>query len=226
MRYLVFAVLAVFLAACTNQSAVNLGSVPPARNAVFATQLAGPGTYLHPMPTAIVLLKPEDMARNRAFCNAFMKLPTAQEEMAKSVIAPNLILTRWLIQLNDAPADRIRDCDYLVGTYDYNRANALAVSFQGVGGSLSGRGPFLVMVIPDSTGLHAVAVDGSRSEAADFDKFIGSWNEAVNRSQAQLAAQPPNQPGVVRSVFNLISAVLRTVFGGTAGLIQGTIGGL
>jgi hypothetical protein len=30
----------------------------------------------------------------------------------------------------------------------------------------------------------------------------------------------------VRSVFDLVSAVLRTVFGGAAGLIQGTIAGL
>ena len=40
-------------------------------NAVFATQIAGPDTYLSPMPTAVVILKPDNMARNRAFCAAF-----------------------------------------------------------------------------------------------------------------------------------------------------------
>ena len=92
-RFFVPLVLFLFLAACAVETGVQVKGSAPA-NAVFATQLAGPDTYLLPMPSAIVLLKPDDMTRNRAFCNAFVNLPTAQEEMAKSVIAPNLILTR------------------------------------------------------------------------------------------------------------------------------------
>ena len=41
-----------------------------AAHPVFATQLAGPSPYLAPMPTAMVILKPHDIARNRALCVA------------------------------------------------------------------------------------------------------------------------------------------------------------
>jgi hypothetical protein len=122
---------------------------------VFATQLAGPSTFLAPMPTAVVVLKPADLNRNRAFCAAITsRLPTAQQALATSVIAPNLVLTRWLIQLPDVPVDRTSDCDFLVGTYDYARAERLLGTLRLTSGRTSGSGPFLLMVIPDSTGLH------------------------------------------------------------------------
>lgn len=224
MRRWLILMLVTFLSACTYQAG-NLQGVSPRRNAVFATQLAGPSTYLAPMPTAVVILKPDDMARNRAFCASFTKLPTVQEELAKSVVAPNLIFTRWLTQLSDVPPDRVRDCEYLVGTYDYNRAKALLASFRGISGSTAGPGPFLAMVIPSDSGLRVAAVDGSAYSANDFDRFVASWNDAINRTQSQLSAQP-DRPGLVRSVFDLVFAVLRTVFGAGAGLIQGTIAGL
>ena len=222
-RYWVL-ILVTILSACAYPGG-NLQGVSPPRNAAFATQLAGPGTYLAPMPTALVILKPDDMARNRAFCAAFMTLPTVQEELAKSVVSANLIFTRWLTQLSDVPPERVRDCEYLVGTYDYNRAAGLIASLRDVSGSTAGRGPFLAMVIPTPTGLRVAAVDGSSYAPEDFGRFIASWNDAINRTQSQLSAQP-DRPGLVRGVFDLVSAVLRTVFGGAAGLIQGTIAGL
>ncbi|HWE72268.1 MAG TPA: hypothetical protein VG328_03850 [Stellaceae bacterium] len=227
MRRLGFWLLAAILAGCTSYdqpASAPRGSVPPA-NATFATQLAGPGTYLAPMPTAVVILKPNDMARNRAFCAAFMTLPTVQEALAKSTVAPNLIFTRWLTQLSDVPPDRARDCEYLVGTYDYNRAAGLIAAFHATAGSTAGRGPFLAMVIPTPSGLRVAAVDGSRYAPEDFGRFIASWSEAINRTQSRLSAQP-DRPGLVRSVFDLVSAVLRTVFGAGAGLIEGAIAGL
>jgi hypothetical protein len=218
--------LTVALTGCSTayQPAGFHGVAPPA-NAVFATQLAGPDTYLPPMPTAVVILEPDDMARNRAFCAAVMKLPTAQEATAKSVVAPNLILTRWLTQLSDVPPDRARDCEYLVGTYDYGRAAALTASLRGTVGSTAGGGPFLAMIIPDGAGLRVAAVDGSGYRPEEFDRFVTSWKEAIDRTQAQLATRP-DRPGLVRSVFDLVFAVLRTVFGATAGIVQGTVAGL
>jgi hypothetical protein len=121
---------------------------PPnsAANPVFATQLASPSTFLAPMPTAIVVLKPDDLNRNRAFCAAITsRLPTAQQALAASVVAPNLVLTRWLIQLPDVPADRTSDCDFLVGTYDYARAGRLLGALRLTDGRISGPGPFLLM---------------------------------------------------------------------------------
>jgi hypothetical protein len=191
--------------------------------AVFATQLAGPGTYLAPMPTAVVLLKPDDMARNRAFCTAFVRLPTATEAMNVSVVAPNVILTRWLTQLREVPSGRERDCEFLAGTYDYARAAALAAAVRADQGSLAGRGPYLLLVVPDPAGLRVVGVDGSAYREEDFDRFVASWGTAVNNVQARYAAAP-DMPGVVRSAVMLVASVLRAVFAGAAGLIQGVVG--
>lgn len=190
---------------------------------VFVTQLAGPSTFLAPMPTAIVLLKPDDLNRNRAFCNAFTsRLPTAQAAMAASVVAPNLILTRWLVQLQDIPAERAADCDFLVGTYDYARAGRLLGSMRLTTGQLSGPGPFLLMVIPDGSGLHIAGLDGSNYGAANFDPFIDAWGAALRATQEQVS-RTHDQPGLVKSIFNLISAILRTAASGVGGLIQGVV---
>lgn len=194
-------------------------------NPIFATQLAGPDTYLAPMPTAVVILKPEDMARNRVFCAAVMKIPTVSEATAKSVVAPNIIFTRWLTQFGDVPAHRVRDCEFLVGAYDYQRAVKLMAPSGGNLGSFSGRGPFLAMIIPGNGGGRIVAVDGSRYNEVDFDRFVASWNVAVNSTQTRIQARP-DAPGVARSVVDLVAAIFRTVFGATAGLILGAFNGV
>lgn len=221
-RYLVCGLLLLGLVACMSQPPGPGRTSRPATPAIFATQLAGPGTFLPPMPTAVVILKPNDMARNRAFCAAFQQLPTAQEAMASTVVAPNLILTRWLTQLSDVPADRARDCEYLTGTYDYARAASLMASVHPEVGTFSGQGPFLVMVIPDPRGFRFAGVDGSTYSSTQFDQFIASWNNAVNTVQSRIGSAP-DSPGVVRSLLNLVAAVLRTVFGAAAGLIQGAV---
>ncbi len=194
--------------------------------ATFATQLAGPSTFLAPMPTAVVLLKPDDLNRNRAFCQAFTsRLPTAQRAIASSTVAPNLILTRWLVQLPEVPAERVSDCDFLVGTYDYARAGRLVGTLKLSEGQLSGSGPFLLMVIPDASGLHIAGLDGSNYGVTDFGPFIDAWGGALRAAQSQVS-HAPDQPGLVKSLFNLVSAILRTAGGGVAGLIRGVIGGL
>lgn len=204
--------------------------IPPspsaASNPIFATQLAGPATFLAPMPTAVVVLKPDDLNRNRAFCRTMTsRLPTAQQALAGSAVAPNLILTRWLVQLADVPAGKAADCDFLVGTYDYARAQRLLGSVKAQEGSLAGRGPFLLMVVPDSTGLHVAGLDGSMYEDASFDRYLDTWGQALHQTEAKVSQQP-DQPGVVRSVFNLIAAILRTVGGVTGGVIKGVVEGL
>jgi hypothetical protein len=195
------------------------------RNPTFATQLAGPETYLAPMPTAVVVLKPDDLNRNRAFCAAVMRLPTAQAAIARSVVAPNLVLTRWLVQMPEVPPDRAADCDFLVGTYDYARAARLIAAVHLSDGTLAGPGPFLLMVIPDATGLHVAGLDGSTVTEAGFPTFVANWGTVLQRAEADVS-QTPDEPGVTRSLFNLISAVLRTVLAGTAGLLRGVVAGL
>ncbi len=189
---------------------------------VFATQIAGPATFLPPMPTAIVVLKPESLDRNRAFCQAFQRLPTVQEALAASVVAPNLVQTRWLTQLSEVPPHRAYDCDFLTGTYDYARAAALMASVRTTLGAFAGQGPFLVLVVPEPSGLRVVGIDGSRYPIGELNQFVASWGRAVGDVQTRITSAP-DSPGIVRSMVNLVSAVLRAVFGGAAGLIQGVI---
>jgi len=218
--------LGLVLAACSRSPLTPMDQSGNTPKPTFATQLAGPSTFLAPMPTAVVVLKPFDLNRNRAFCQAFVsQLPTAQAAMSASSVAPNLILTRWLVQLPEVPAERTTDCDFLVGTYDYARAARLLAGLHLTDGDLSGPGPFLLMAIPDSTGIHVAGLDGSTYTTADFPRFIGAWGGALQQSQDQVS-RAPDQPGLVRSIFNLISAILRTAAGGTAGLIRGVMNGL
>ena len=198
----------------------------PAARPVFATQLAGPSTFLAPMPTAVVVLKPGDLNRNRAFCTTIIeRLPTAQQVMASSVIGRNVVLTRWLVQLPDIPAERATDCDFLVGTYDYARAARLLGAVRLSSGQLSGPGPFLLMVIPDNTGLHVAGLDGSGYGDAEFGRFVDNWGSARRQTEAQVS-RAPDQPGLVRSVLNLVAAILRTVTGAAGGVIQGVVAAL
>ncbi len=190
---------------------------------MFATELAGPATYLPPLPTAVILLRADDMERNRAFCRAALALPTVHEAEAESVVAPNLIHTRWLVQISEVPAERATDCDFLTGVYDYGRARRLMASVQLGAGSFAGRGPFLLMIIPDRSGLHVAGLDGSGTADGAMAGFIGGWGRALSESQARIAAAPVEQPGVVRSLFGLIGAVLRGVVGGGVGLVTGVL---
>ena len=191
----------------------------------FATELAGPATFLPPLPTAVVLLKPDDMERNRAFCRAAMTLPTVQQAEAASVVAPNLIRTRWLVQIGDVAPAHAADCDYLVGTYDYARAARLMSAVHTSEGGFFGPGPYLLMIIPDRTGMHAAGLNGSEYANADFPRFISTWNSALSETQAQVTATP-DRPGLIRSIFDLVSAVLTTVTGGSSGLVRGVFAGL
>ena len=219
---------AISLAAsgCTTMP-ISTASMRPsaAISPVFATELAGPDTYLPPMPTAIIILKPDDMARNRAFCQAAMALPTVQQAEAASVVAPNLIHTRWLVQIGDVPRAHAADCDFLVGTYDYARAAALTASVRTRHGGFAGRGPYLLMVIADAGGMRVAGLDGSGVAEADMPAFIAGWGRALNEAEQQIGAHP-SRPGLVRSIFDLVAAILGTVTNGLGGLIEGVFSSL
>ena len=205
--------------------AAPYGGAPAQGAAIFATELAGPQTYLPPLPTAVVLLRPDDMARNRAFCQAALQLPSVAQAEAATVLAPNLIRTRWLVQLTDVPPDRARDCDFLTGTYDYARAARLAGAIQLTSGNLAGRGPYLLMFIPGPSGLRVAGLDGSARADTDMAAFLHGWGQALTRSEAEIATAPAYRPGVVRSVFDLVAAILRSAAGGVTGLVTGVLDG-
>jgi len=192
---------------------------------VFATELAGPETILPPLPTAVVILRAGATARNTAFCQAAAQLPTVRQAEAGSVVAPNLIHTRWLLQITEVPPGLARNCDFLVASYDYARAARLAASVRPLQGGLAGQGPYLLMIIPGETGMHVAGLDGSGYPDAEMNRFVAAWSSALVQSQRQIAANP-DRPGLARSVFDLVSAILSTVAGGAHGLVTGTLSGL
>ena len=81
------------------------------------------------------------------------------------------------------------------------------------------------MVIPDGTGLHVAGLDGSGYNEVNFDRFVDTWGAALKQTEARVTREP-DQPGLVRSIFNLVSAILRTAAGMAGGLIQGAVSGL
>jgi hypothetical protein len=226
--------LLALLAGCASK-VYTQGGVPAAMPArvtsdataapIFATELAGPATFLPPLPSAVVILKPDDMARNRAFCDAIAALPTVQEAEAASTVAPNIIRTRWLVQIGEISPTHAKDCDYLTGVYDYARAARLISAVRASEGGFGGPGPYLLMIIPDRTGLHVAGLDGSRYNEAEFGRFIDNWSRALQQSQARITATP-DRPGLIRSVVDMVGAILNVITGGTGGLIKGVFAGL
>jgi hypothetical protein len=233
MRRIIFVSMGLFLASCAAPNGGGMApdvapaavDAAPAAAPVFATELAGPETFLPPLPTAVVILKPDDMARNRAFCHAAMALPTVQQAEASSVVAPNVIHTRWLVQIGDIAASHAGDCDFLVGTYDYARAARLMASVRVTDGGFYGRGPYLLMIIPGRSGMAAAGLDGSAYSDQNMASFVSNWSQALAQTEARISAMP-ERPGLVRSVFDLAGAVLATMTGGAGGLIKGVFAGL
>jgi hypothetical protein len=80
-------------------------------------------------------------------------------------------------------------------------------------------------VIPDSTGLHVAGLDGSGYTEANLGRFVDTWGTVLKQTEAQVTREP-DQPGLVRSIYNLVSAILRTAAGMAGGLIRGAISGL
>jgi hypothetical protein len=224
MRGAAVAALSVLTACVEGGGPATVGG-GPINHPVFARQLAGPQTYLAPMPTALVVLTDADEARNRALCDAFARLPTAQAAMQASIVAPNLVLTRWPINTGDVPLERAEDCNYLVLHYDFSRIAALRRQGTLTQGSLAGRGPFLILVLAEHDGLKIAGIDGSGYDAKEFDHFVSDWSEAVSQTQARFTRQP-DDPGVVRSALQLVSAIFRAVFGVAAGVIFGVVSAL
>ena len=51
---------------------------------------------------------------------------------------------------------------------------------------------------------------------------MDTWGTALRQTEAQLGREP-DQPGVIRSVVNLVAAILRTAGRAAAGLVQGVV---
>ena len=129
------------------------------------------------------------------------------------------------MQITEIQRAHTADCDFLTGTYDYARAGRLIASIRTTQGGFGGPGPFLLMIIPGGAGFRVAGLDGSAYADADMSNFIGGWGRALSEAETRVTASPP-RPGLVRSMFDLIVAILGTATGGAGGLIEGVFNGL
>lgn len=146
-------------------------------------EYAGPGTYLGPTPTVVVVLKRDQADRNAAFCSGFARLDTSVEAAEASVVATNVVRTRWMVGSDDiatAPAD----CPAMLAAYDFARADALRAAVEAqpdLADSLAGSGPFLLEILPDSS---MVVVSGSNLPQSQLRAFGQNW---VVKASAQFS---------------------------------------
>jgi len=167
-------------------------------NIKVGAQIAGPKTYIPPLPTAVVILKDPDgdltqATRNQEFCQSFRKkIPEFAGIIESSTLAQNVIATRWLVDVNSATSTQHFDCPFLLSNYDFQRAGLVMGSIplgsqKPIGKtktvSWSDPGPFIVELFPDSHVAIADASDVNKQE--DFDKFMVAWlDSAVAQQQA------------------------------------------
>ena len=137
-------------------------------------ELAGPSTYLGPVPTAVVLLKPDQANRNGAFCAGYQRLDTAGEVAETSVYAANAVPFRWLLKSGDLEVAPTTCGDLLAG-YDFERAQAFLTALgqtpEGAA-AIAGDGPFVAELLPDGSVL---VVSGSGKSLDDIRRLPGSW---------------------------------------------------
>lgn len=201
---------AILMNACTSYKAIEPQSVvryyPPPIMAVpaspapavipeqfqsfqFARGFAGPQTWIEPAPTAVLLLsknKDNSLSRNKAVCNAFLKVETNEQIQAKSSVDSNVILTRMLLQTNEPYSEKLNDCSYLLSIYDYERSSKLLKDL----GMSEKEGPFFVTFFPLEAGLKErpflIADASGISTEKELQAFVQHWQTSLNNAANQL----------------------------------------
>lgn len=167
-------------------------------NVVTTRELAGPTTYLGPMPTAVLVLVSGNDARNQQICNAFMTLPTTAQVQAGGV-TPNIIPVRWPMTTDQVTASA--DCTTLLRNYDYSRASQILQSVKnltdsnGAATTLGTQGPYIVEIIPTPSGTVGLIADASlASQPAQFNQFVTAATDALLQTASAITTSPPNSP--------------------------------
>ena len=167
--------------------------------------IAGPATYVAPLPTAFILLKP-NQPLNNAFCEAWItSTPTTAQVLSAAPVRPNIVETDWLITSQKPNPSDISTCGGLISNYDWPRENAYFQALSSVSISqnsynpatgknaplnTAGLGPFVVIVIPgvDTPG-GTVVVDGS--SISDMATFVRTYQAKID----QITEQPRRAGG-------------------------------
>lgn len=150
-------------------------------------EFAGPQTYLGPVPTAVVVLKDGQAARNQALCQGYMAMPTVSSLAEGSALAPNAIPLRWL--LKDEPDTAPDACAAVLASYDFARAKVLSDALSALedGPDMTGVGPYIVEFMPDGS---ALVIDGSAKSPAALRQLAPQWLVLSGTT-----VQPPDDPG-------------------------------
>lgn len=222
------------------------GVLPLGRFEAFLTgrELAGPQTYLGPIPTAVVILKQGQTARNAALCQGYLAMPSLPEISEGATVATNAIPLRWLLKAE--PQTPPRDCATLLAGYDFARAAEMerALSALPDAPGLNGVGPYFIEFMPDGS---AVVIDGSAHSTAAVRQMAPQWlamsgttiqapdevgndclrNAAVadgsmaDKAVAWLRCQFPD--GVDAKVIRAVGCAAVKIIGGYALVLEGVI---
>lgn len=161
---------------------------------IVARDFAGPQTYMGPMPSGIVLLTgTKDDPKNIAFCQAYMSYKTPQLARGTSIAAANVIVTWFpLADPQNTALDPTKvssaDCPTLLAHYNFPFAQQFLANFKNSAGKvqpITGVGPFVALIAPDTTGLeHAAVSDGSSVAQSDIGAFATDWLDKLQQTQA------------------------------------------
>lgn len=151
-------------------------------------EFAGPETYLGPIPTAVVVLKRGQDARNRNFCRGYMAMPTVLSLGEGSVLAPNAVPLRWL--LNAEPETSPDACAPVLEAYDFARAEQLSSALAGLEDApdLTGAGPYILEFMPDGSVL---IIDGTNRPNPALTQMAPQWLHLSGVTVAP-AGEPPS----------------------------------
>ena len=73
--------------------------------------------------------------------------------------------------------------------------------------------------------LHAGGLERSGHGNGEFGRFVDTWGTALRQMKAAFIRKP-DQPGLARSAFNLVAAILRTAARTPGGLTRGVVDSL
>ena len=180
MRAVLCAGLLLGMAGCTEPPSDAKGGA----SKTAATGAEGAGLPFSG-PVSTVILKPDpdrptsvDTPRNRLFCEQFVQNP--RPAVPAQGTGGSAIQSVWLETVEVLPPGADQDCSFLLEHYDIQRSQQIAQKIQ-TAGDFGGQGPYLVLL------NRGEAVVASGSSIGDFGPFVRSWNEALDKTDLQVA---------------------------------------
>lgn len=169
----------------------NVGSEsaggPASGDLKVAREFSEPQSYLGPMPTLILVMKPYDEVRNSATCKEFLQIP-ALSQLEKSTPSWQILAVRWPT-LKGLPNNAT--CDQALPAYDYFAASQLLQQVQssatdGNNNHIDtyGAGPFVIEEYATGSGIGFIVMDFSKVTAASGTGLEAAF-EGIAKSLAK-----------------------------------------